>query len=96
LSASKAKAKSSGSPSGGDYTLKGNEPEEDAGFSGSTYSEATAYLKKNGISGDGGLMTKNEWARRKASGSTSTATAHSSYEKYLGWFVTWRLANPNG
>ena len=61
----------------------------------STYEEAAAYLKQKGAStGDGGLMTKGEWLRRKANGSTADEVKYSSYSEYLNAFVSWRLANP--
>ena len=60
-----------------------------------TYEEASAYMKKNGLAtGDGGLMTRNEWARRKGSGSNSAELAYSSYSEYLTAFVEWRTENP--
>lgn len=60
-----------------------------------TYEEASAYMKKNGLAtGDGGLMTKNEWTRRKGSGSNSAELAYSSYSEYLTAFVEWRAENP--
>ena len=61
----------------------------------STYEEASAFMKKNGLAtGDGGLMTKNEWARRKKSGGKSAELAYSSYSEYLTSFVEWRAENP--
>lgn len=61
----------------------------------STYEEASAFMKKNGLAtGDGGLMTKNEWARRKKSGGKSAELAYSSYSEYLKAFVEWRVENP--
>ena len=60
-----------------------------------TYEDAAAYMKSKGVAtGDGGLMTKNEWARRKRSGSGSAETAYSSYTEYLTEFVAWRMENP--
>ena len=44
--------------------------------------------------GDGGLMTKTEWQRRKASGSKSAEAAYSSYTEYINAFVEYRKANP--
>lgn len=61
----------------------------------STYSEAADYMKEKGVAtGDGGLMTKGEWQRRKAAGSKSAEAAYSTYEDYLNNFVQWRLQNP--
>ena len=61
----------------------------------SSYEGAAAYLRQKGVTkGDGGLMTKNEWLRRKNSGSKSAEAQYSSYSAYLSSFVAWRLANP--
>ena len=61
----------------------------------SSYEEAAAYMRKTGAAtGDGGLMTKSEWARRKSSGSKSAEASYSSYSEYLNNFVAWRTANP--
>lgn len=61
----------------------------------STYEDAAAYLRQKGATtSDGGLMTKSEWARRKAAGSTADEVKYSSYSEYLNAFVSWRLANP--
>lgn len=61
----------------------------------STYEEAAAYMRKTGVaSGDGGLMTKNEWRRRKSAGSSAAEVQYSSYEDYLNNFVQWRSQNP--
>lgn len=60
-----------------------------------TYEDAAAYMKSQGVAtGDGGLMTKSEWNRRKKSGSSSAETAYSSYAEYLTEFVAWRMENP--
>lgn len=62
----------------------------------STYSEAAAYLRSVGATeGDGGLMTKNEWARRKASGSSAAEVQYGSYTEYLNNFVAWKKSNPD-
>lgn len=60
---------------------------QNRGFTGSTYSEANAYLKKNGA-GDYNLMTESEWKRRKASYNRTgvggyEVSANSSYSAYL-------------
>lgn len=61
----------------------------------STYEDAAAYMKGAGVAtGDGGLMTRNEWERRKKSGSTATEMQYDSYEEYLNEFVAYRMANP--
>lgn len=60
-----------------------------------SYSQAAAYMKQKGVaSGDGGLMTENEWKARKNAGSKSAETAYSSYSAYLNDFVQYRLQNP--
>jgi hypothetical protein len=60
-----------------------------------TYEDAAAYMKEQGVAtGDGGLMTKREWQRRKAGGSNATETKYSSYSEYLNHFVAWRMENP--
>ena len=58
-----------------------------------TYDQAAAMLNKNGIEDDGGLMTKDEWSRRKTSGSNRAPAAYDSYEAYLSAYVTWALGN---
>jgi len=61
----------------------------------SSYESASAYMKEQGVAtGDGGLMTKSEWSRRKGSGSKSAEVAYSSYAEYLNAFVDWRMSNP--
>jgi hypothetical protein len=61
----------------------------------SSYEDAAAYMKKQGVAtGDGGLMTKNEWLRRKSSGSTSGAFSVDTYNEYLNEYVKWRIDNP--
>ena len=57
------------------------------GFTGSTYSEATAYLKANGQSASG-LMTQSEWQRHK-NGNNSAGGEHeaSSYQEYLAAYI---------
>ncbi len=61
----------------------------------SSYEEAAKFMKSKGVaSGDGGLMTKSEWARRKGSGSKAAEVQYSSYSEYLNAFVEWRMSNP--
>ena len=57
------------------------------GFTGSTYSEAAAYLKENGQSASG-LMTQSEWQRHK-NGNNSAGGEHeaSSYQEYLAAYI---------
>lgn len=60
-----------------------------------TYKKAAAKLQKAGATtGDGGLMTKREWQRRKYSGSKRAEFSYSSYDAYVNSFTNWRLANP--
>lgn len=60
-----------------------------------TYEEAAKYMRDKGVAtGDGGLMTKNEWLRRKSSGSNAGEVQYSSYASYLNNFVRWRMDNP--
>jgi len=60
-----------------------------------SYSDAAKYMREQGVAtGDGGLMTKNEWQRRKTAGGKSAEMAYSSYEEYLNNFVQYRLENP--
>lgn len=64
---------------------------QSTGFTGKTYSEATAYIKANGGS-TSGLMTSSEWARHKNSYDMSgqggsEVKNYSSYEEYLKDYV---------
>lgn len=89
----KASNASAGAVAGGAKITKEGNNAEIPSFK--TYEEASAYMKKNGLAtGDGGLMTKNEWLRRKNSGSKSAELAYSSYSEYLKAFVEWRTENP--
>lgn len=58
-----------------------------SGFTGSTYNEATAYLKEHGLS-TGGLMTQSEWQRHK-NGNNSEGGEHeaNSYQEYLAAYI---------
>lgn len=62
----------------------------------STYSQAADKMKKAGAisAGDGGLMTKTEWQRRKNSGSKRAETSYATYNDYVNSFTAWRIANP--
>lgn len=89
-SGGKVKGSSSSSKSSSGSSVKNSTPQ-----SFSTYEEAAAYMRKQGVAtGDGGLMTRSEWARRKKSGSKSAEVQYSSYSDYLTNFVKWRMANP--
>lgn len=75
------------------------EPEEqEDGFTGTTYSEAVAYMKSNGVPSvnAAGAMTKNEWQRRKSSYQNyGTGGAEvrdfNSYEEYLSAYVAFAM-----
>ncbi len=83
-------SKSSSGSSGGGGSFGGTVRQ-----SFNNYEEAAAYMREQGVAkGDGGLMTRNEWARRKHSGSTAAAVQYSSYSEYLTEFVAWRMENP--
>lgn len=62
----------------------------------STYNKAADTMKKAGAikTGDGGLMTKTEWTRRKNSGSNRAETSYATYDDYVNSFTAWRIANP--
>ena len=100
-SASKSSSNNSGGVSNGGRTYSGgarsfggsNNSTETAHFT--TYESATAYLRASGVTkGDGGLMTKSEWARRKAGGSGAEAQ-YSTYTDYLNAYVEWKRAYPD-
>lgn len=85
------KSKTSGG--GGDgVKITGNDTKiEESTPSVGTYDEAVAYLNKNGVKGDGGLMTRNEWYSRKNRGGSGAEMAYSSYPEYLNAFVEWKV-----
>jgi peptidoglycan hydrolase-like protein with peptidoglycan-binding domain len=58
-----------------------------SGFTGSTYSEAAAYLKSMGLSASG-LMTQSEWQRHK-NGNNSGGGEHEAdtYQEYLAAYI---------
>lgn len=88
--AAKATSSSSGGSSRGYSSSSSSSSSSSANkFTGSTYEEAASYLKANGKSGKvGGLMTKSEFSRRKASyqktgiGSTEVKN-YGTYSDYL-------------
>jgi peptidoglycan hydrolase-like protein with peptidoglycan-binding domain len=64
-------------------------------FTGSTYSEAVAYMKANGVAGAeaSGVMTQSEWQRRKNAGSGSAEVQnYSSYKDYLADYVEYKTS----
>ena len=67
-------------------------------FTGSTYSEAVAYLKANGVSATSAssIMTESEWKRRKQSYSQygtggAEVKNYSTYKEYLADIVEYKL-----
>lgn len=74
------------------------EPEEEdtgsgTGFTGTTYSEAVAYMKSQGVDGASasGILTQSEFARKKASGSSSAdVTQNKNYKEYLNTIVEYK------
>ena len=58
------------------------------GFTGSTYSEAVAYLKKNGVDGASaaGIMTANEFKR------STSSRQFASYQEYLEYTCDKKIA----
>ena len=65
------------------------------GFSGSTYSEAVAYMKANGVASANasGILTAGEWSRAKQSGSSRYgANEFDSYKEYLQYAVDANIA----
>ena len=94
-STAKAKAKGYNSLAQVVAAMGGNNP-GGAGFTGSTYSEAAAYIKSNGGSASG-LMTSAEWARHKNSLATTgqggaEVTNYSSYQDYLQDYVEYAIS----
>lgn len=66
---------------------RGNNKLTSAEFTGSTYSEAAAYLKANGKSA-GGLMDQATWQRHKnANNSAGGEHEASSYKEYLAAYI---------
>lgn len=66
---------------------------EDEGFTGTTYSEAVAYMKSQGVdsAAASGIMTQSEFARKKASGSSSAdVTLNGTYKDYLQTIVEYK------
>lgn len=79
-----------------DAQAKNNSMKQNTGsgsnFTGSTYSEAAAYLKSNGIP-TAGLMTQSEWQRHK-NNNNSTGGEHeaSNYQEYLAAYIYGKTA----
>ena len=72
------------------------EPQPTGGdFTGSTYSEAVAYMKANGVksANASGILTEGEWSRAKQSGSSRYgANEFDSYKEYLQYAVDANIA----
>ena len=65
------------------------------GFTGSTYSEAVAYMKENGVpsANAAGILTQSEWQRAKNSNSPRYgANEFNSYSEYLEYAVDANIA----
>lgn len=70
--------------------LGGGAISDGSDFTGTTYSEAVSYMKAKGVSGSvaSGMMTKEEWKRRKSQ------YDFDSYDQYLAAYVQYSL-DPN-
>lgn len=67
--------------------IEGNDGGGVTSFTGSTYSEAAAYLKANGKSA-GGLMTQSEWQKHKNKNNSAGGEHEaSSYKEYLAAYI---------
>ena len=80
---------------GHDGPHSNEEPVPETGFTGSTYSEAVAYMKENGVPAAEAafVMTETEWRRRRTSNSgDSPAKEYSSYKDYLADYVKFRTS----
>ena len=71
----------------------GNSGSSDSVPSFSSYDEASAYLKQNGVGGGGGLYDQSEWYSRKNRGGSSVWLNYSTYSEYLQDYVLWKLKN---
>ena len=68
---------------------------EPTGFTGTTYSEAVAYMEANGVAGAeaSAVMTQSEWQRRKNAGSSNAAVKnYDSYKEYLADYVEYKTS----
>ena len=76
-------------------TLKQQGQDNDtSGFTGKTYDEAVAYMKKMGVPSANAstIMTASEWTRRKNAGSSNAAVQnYASYEEYLADYVAYAI-----
>ena len=85
-------------------TSKNDQPKKTSstGFTGSTYEEAVAFMKNNGVSESNavGVMTREEWFRRKSSyelyGTGGAEVMYNdTYKEYLQSYVDYKI-NSNG
>lgn len=81
----------------GDGKISGNPPLADS-FTGTTYSEAAAFMKSRGVPNGiaSGVMTETEWSRRKQSSQYSgtggpEVSNYNSYQEYLADFVEYAV-----
>ena len=77
-----SKAKAYSSPAAAAPEDKEPEEEPEVGFTGTTYSEAAAYLKANGLP-TSGLMNNREWIGHKNKSKKPDEEWGSSYQEYL-------------
>lgn len=70
------------------------------GFTGTTYSEAVAYMKSKGVASASasGIMTENEWKRRRSAYQNygtggAEVKNYSTYKEYLADIVEYKLGN---
>lgn len=89
-SSSSTKKKKSSTPAA---TPQPEPQPEQTGFTGSTYSEAVAYMKDKGVSSASAsaVMTQSEWQRRKNAGSSSSEVKYNgTYQEYLQSYVEYK------
>ena len=80
-----------GSQSANDTNTQNSQP---INFTGTTYSEAVAYMKSNGVSAAqaSGILTQSEWKRAKDANSPRYgANEYDSYEEYLKDAVAYNI-----
>lgn len=84
-SGSSSSSKKKGAKSAGKDSSDIRASQSKASFSGSTYSEAVAYMEKRGVPSSyaSNVMTKGEWSRRKSNYNYDTYTQYlKDYTKY--------------
>jgi hypothetical protein len=84
-------------PQGGPQPQNPNQnPQPAGGFTGSSYSEAVAYLESKNIPSykASSIMTETEWQRRKNAGAGSAEVKnYNTYKEYLADIVEYMLSN---